>query len=448
MVQANNIPKTKEDVLQAVIERDVKFIRTQFTDTLGIIKSWAIPVEQLEEAFENGVMFDGSSIEGFTRIEESDMKLVLDPSTFRLLPWRPSTGAVARILGDVYLPNGKPFDGDPRYVLKSVIAEAEEMGYSMNVGPELEFFLFKLDENGNPTTELTDQGGYFDFAPLDRAQDVRRDIDYALEHMGFQIEASHHEVAPSQHEIDFRFGDVLTTADNVVTFKYVVKSIAYHKGYYATFMPKPLYGENGSGMHTNQSLFKDGKNVFYDPDTPDQLSNEARYYIGGLMKHIREFAAVTNPVVNSYKRLVPGYEAPIYVTWSASNRSSLIRIPATRGNGTRVELRCPDPACNPYLAFALMLKAGLDGIKNKVEPGEATNVNIFNLTEKEREARGITSLPGNLKEAIDEMKQSKFAKEALGKHVFENYLCSKIVEWDEYKAVVHSWELDRYLPML
>lgn len=448
MVQTNNIPKTKEDVLQAVIERDVKFIRTQFTDTLGIIKSWAIPVEQLEEAFENGVMFDGSSIEGFTRIEESDMKLVLDPSTFRLLPWRPSTGAVARILGDVYLPNGKPFDGDPRYVLKSVIAEAEEMGYSMNVGPELEFFLFKLDENGNPTTELTDQGGYFDFAPLDRAQDVRRDIDYALEHMGFQIEASHHEVAPSQHEIDFRFGDVLTTADNVVTFKYVVKSIAYHKGYYATFMPKPLYGENGSGMHTNQSLFKDGKNVFYDPDTPDQLSNEARYYIGGLMKHIREFAAVTNPVVNSYKRLVPGYEAPIYVTWSASNRSSLIRIPATRGNGTRVELRCPDPACNPYLAFALMLKAGLDGIKNKVEPGEATNVNIFNLTEKEREARGITSLPGNLKEAIDEMKQSKFAKEALGKHVFENYLCSKIVEWDEYKAVVHSWELDRYLPML
>ncbi len=448
MVQTNNIPKTKEDVLQAVVERDVKFIRTQFTDTLGIIKSWAIPVEQLEEAFENGVMFDGSSIEGFTRIEESDMKLVLDPSTFRILPWRPSTGAVARILGDVYLPNGKPFEGDPRYVLKSAIAEAEEMGYSMNVGPELEFFLFKLDENGNPTTELTDQGGYFDFAPLDKAQDVRRDIDYALEHMGFHIEASHHEVAPSQHEIDFRFGDVLTTADNVVTFKYVVKSIAYHKGYYATFMPKPLFGENGSGMHTNQSLFKDGKNVFYDPETPDQLSNEARYYIGGLMKHIREFAAVTNPVVNSYKRLVPGYEAPIYVTWSASNRSSLIRIPATRGNGTRVELRCPDPACNPYLAFALMLKAGIEGIKNKIEPGEATNVNIFNLTEKEREEKGIVSLPGNLKEAVEEMEQSKFVKEALGKHVFENYLCSKTAEWDEYKAVVHSWELDRYLSML
>jgi glutamine synthetase len=439
---------TKEDVLEAVKERDVKFIRTQFTDTLGIIKSWAIPAEQLEEAFENGVMFDGSSIQGFTRIEESDMKLVLDPSTFRILPWRPATGAVARILGDVYLPDGKPFQGDPRYVLKSAIKEAGKMGFSMNVGPELEFFLFKLDANGNPTTELTDQGGYFDFAPLDRAQDVRRDIDYALEHMGFQIEASHHEVAPSQHEIDFRFGDVLCTADNVVTFKYVVKSIAYHKGYYASFMPKPLFGVNGSGMHSNQSLFKDGKNAFYDPDTPSKLSQDAMYYIGGLLKHIREFAAVTNPVVNSYKRIVPGYEAPVYITWSAQNRSSLIRIPATRGNGTRIELRCPDPACNPYLAFALMLRAGLDGIKNKIDPGEPTNVNIFHLSEKEREERGIRSLPADLKEAIDEMKGSKFVKEALGEHVFSHYLCAKEMEWDEYKAIVHPWELSRYLHML
>jgi glutamine synthetase len=439
---------TKEDVLEAVKERDVKFIRTQFTDTLGIIKSWAIPVEQLEDAFENGVMFDGSSIQGFTRIEESDMKLVLDPSTFRILPWRPATGAVARILGDVYLSDGRPFEGDPRYVLKSAIKEAEKMGFSMNVGPELEFFLFKLDANGNPTTELTDQGGYFDFAPLDRAQDVRRDIDYALEHMGFQIEASHHEVAPSQHEIDFRFTDVLCTADNVVTFKYVVKSIAYHKGYYATFMPKPLFGVNGSGMHSNQSLFKDGKNAFYDPDTPLQLSQDAMYYIGGLLKHITEFTAVTNPVVNSYKRLVPGYEAPIYITWSAKNRSSLIRIPATRGNGTRVELRCPDPACNPYLAFALMLRAGLDGIKNKIDPGEATNVNIFHLTEKERAERGIRSLPGNLKEALNEMKNSQFVKEVLGEHVFSHYICEREVEWDEYKAIVHPWELEKYLPML
>ncbi|MGI5992074.1 MAG: type I glutamate--ammonia ligase [Methanosarcina sp.] len=439
---------TKEDVLEAVNERDVKFIRTQFTDTLGIIKSWAIPAEQLEEAFESGVMFDGSSIQGFTGIEESDMKLALDPSTFRILPWRPAAGAVARILGDVYLPDGQRFKGDPRYVLKCAILEAEKLGYSMNVGPELEFFLFKLDANGNPTTELTDQGGYFDFAPLDRAQDVRRDIDYALEHMGFQIEASHHEVAPSQHEIDFRFGDVLSTADNVVTFKYVVKSIAYHKGYYATFMPKPLFGVNGSGMHTNQSLFKNSKNVFYDPDTPTQLSQEAMYYIGGLLEHIREFTAITNPVVNSYKRIVPGYEAPIYITWSATNRSSLIRIPATRGNGTRVELRCPDPACNPYLAFALMLRAGLDGIKNKIDPGEPTNLNIFHLTDKEREKRGIRSLPADLKGAVDEMRGSTFVKEVLGEHVFKQYICAKEMEWDEYKVIVHPWELNKYLHML
>lgn len=439
---------TKEDVLEAVVERDVKFIRTQFTDTLGIIKSWAIPVEQLEEAFESGVMFDGSSIQGFTKIEESDMKLVLDPSTFRILPWRPTTGAVARILGDVYLPDGQPFEGDPRYVLKSAIEEAKKMGYSMNVGPEMEFFLFKLDANGNPTTELTDQGGYFDFSPLDRAQDVRRDIDYTLERMGFQIEASHHEVAPSQHEIDFRFGDVLSTADNVITFKYVVKSIAYHKGYYATFMPKPLFGVNGSGMHTNQSLFKEDKSAFYDPEAPMQLSQETMYYIGGLLKHIKEFAAITNPVVNSYKRIVPGYEAPVYITWSAKNRSSLIRIPATRGNGTRVELRCPDPACNPYLAFALMLRAGLDGIKNKIDPGEPTNVNIFHLTEKEREKRGIRSMPADLKEAIDEMRCSSFVKEVLGEHVFNHYLSAKEMEWNEYKAIVHPWELDKYLHML
>jgi glutamine synthetase len=318
----------------------------------------------------------------------------------------------------------------------------------MQVGPEMEFFLFKLDANGNPTTELTDQGGYFDFAPLDRAQDVRREIDYALEYMGFQIEASHHEVAPSQHEIDFRFGDVLSTADNVITFKYVVKSIAFHKGYYATFMPKPLFGVNGSGMHSNQSLFKDGKNAFYDPDTPTQLSQEAMYYIGGLLKHIREFTAVTNPIVNSYKRIVPGYEAPVYITWSAKNRSSLIRIPATRGQGTRIELRCPDPSCNPYLAFALMLRAGLDGIKNKIDPGEQTNVNIFKLTDKDRKERSIRSLPADLKEAIDEMAGSAFAKEALGDHVFSRYLCAKNMEWDDYKTIVHPWELSTYLHML
>ncbi len=446
MVKSN--PATKEEVLQAVTECDVKFIRTQFTDTLGMIKSWAIPAEDLENAFKEGVMFDGSSIEGFTRIEESDMMLMPDPSTFRVLPWRPSEGAVARIIGDVMKPDGTPFEGDPRYVLKSAIADAEDMGFSMNVGPELEFFLFELDENGHPTTKLTDKGGYFDFAPLDLAQDVRREIDYALEEMGFKLEASHHEVAPSQHEIDFRFGDVLTTADNVVTFKYVVKSIAYHQGYYATFMPKPLSGVNGSGMHSNQSLMKDGKNAFYDPDSENGLSSDAMHYIGGLLKYVKEFAAITNSTVNSYKRLVPGYEAPIYCTWSGVNRSSLIRIPATRGAGTRVELRCPDPACNPYLAFAIMLRAGLEGIKNEIEPPGSTDVNIFELTEEQRASRGIDTLPGNLKEALDFMAGSEFVKNSLGSHVFENYIAAKTAQWDEYKAQVHQWELDTYLSVL
>ncbi len=441
--------QSKEDVLKAIAENDVKFIRTQFTDILGMIKSWAIPAENLEDAFEEGVMFDGSSIDGFTRIEESDMKLMLDPTTFRILPWRPSEGAVARIIGDVQLSDGTPFVGDPRYVLKSAIAEAEEMGYTMNMGPELEFFLFKLDEHGNPTTELTDTGGYFDFAPLDKAQDVRREIDYALEHMGFKLEASHHEVAPSQHEIDFRFGDVLGTADNVVTFRYVVRSIAYHKGYYATFMPKPIFGVNGSGMHSNQSLMTvNGENAFYDPNASNGLSETAKYYIGGLLNHIKEFTALTNPLVNSYKRLVPGYEAPIYLTWSDSNRSSLIRIPAARGKGTRVELRCPDPTCNPYLAFAVMLRAGLDGIKNKIDPGESITRNVFELTEDDRTHMGIDALPGSLKEAIDEMKQSEFVRYALGDHVFEQYITAKTAEWDNYKACVHQWELDAYLSIV
>ncbi len=441
-------PVTKEEVLQTVNECGVKFIRTQFTDTMGMIKSWAIPAEGLESAFEDGVMFDGSSIEGFTGIEESDMVLMPDPTTFRLLPWRPKEGAVARIIGDVLRPNGKPFEGDPRYVLKQAVVQAEEMGYTMNTGPELEFFLFELDEKGHPTTNLTDKGGYFDFAPLDKAQDVRRAIDFALEEMGFRIEASHHEVAPSQHEINFRFSDVLNTCDSIVTFKYVVKSIAAHMGYYATFMPKPLYGVNGSGMHSNQSLMTNGTNAFYDPETPDQLSTTAKQYIAGILNHVRDFAAITNSTVNSYKRLVPGYEAPIYCTWSASNRSSLIRIPASRGAGTRVELRCPDPACNPYLAFAAMLRAGLDGIKNEMEAPPATNVNIFKLTEEERSTKDIKSLPANLKEALDLMAGSEFVREALGDHVFTNYLKVKNDQWDEYKAQVHQWELDTYLHIL
>ncbi|AEH60221.1 glutamine synthetase, type I [Methanosalsum zhilinae DSM 4017] len=438
--------KTKEDVLKAVNEHDVKFIRTQFTDIFGVIKSWAIPSEDLENAFREGIMFDGSSIEGFTRIEESDMMLMPDPTTFRILPWRPKEGAVARMLGDVKLPDGSPFVGDPRYILKRAIEDAKKEGFTMNVGPELEFFVFKVDENHNPTTELTDQGGYFDFAPLDRAQDMRRDIDYALEHMGFKLEASHHEVAPSQHEIDFRFSDVLSTADNVVTFRYVVKSIASHRGYYATFMPKPLYGVNGSGMHSNQSLMTDsGKNAFYDPEGVNGLSDIARYYVGGLLSHIKEFTAVTNPLVNSYKRLVPGYEAPIYITWSDKNRSSLIRIPATRGKGTRVELRCPDPTCNPYLAFALMLRAGMDGIRNEIDPGEPVAQNIFKMTPEQKKQRSIESLPGSLKEALDLMEESEFVKETLGEHLFEQYIAGKRSEWNEYKAQVHKWEIDKYL---
>lgn len=450
MVNSKSVPKptTVEDVLKIVEERDVKFIRTQFTDILGMVKSWAIPATDLENVFKNGVMFDGSSIEGFTRIEESDMVLMPDPSTFRILPWRPKEGAVARIIGDVKRPNGKPFEGDPRFILKRAIAEADKMGYTMNVGPELEFFLFKLDADGKPTTQLTDNGGYFDFAPLDLAQDVRRAIDFALVDMGFRLEASHHEVAPSQHEINFRFGDVLSTADNVVTFKYVVRSVAYHQGYYASFMPKPLYSVNGSGMHSNQSLMKGGQNAFYDPESADGLSQTAKYYIGGILKHIREFAAITNSTVNSYKRLVPGYEAPIYAAWSASNRSALIRIPATRGLGTRIELRCPDPACNPYLAFAAMLHAGLDGIKNKIEPPASTDVNIFHLTEEEKARRGIEALPGSLKESLDLMKESEFAKNVLGEHTFNSFLKAKYTEWNEYKTIVHPWEIENYLSIL
>ena len=441
------IPKTKEDVLKLVEENDVKFIRIQFTDILGIIKSWAIPAEDLGEAFDNGVMFDGSSIEGFVRINESDMFLRPDPETFRLLPWRPKEGAVARLIGDVYMPDGTPFEGCPRNVLKKVLAEAKDMGYTMNVGPELEFFLFKLDEHGNPTTELTDHGGYFDFTPLDKAQDVRREIDIALEDMGFKLEASHHEVAPSQHEIDFRFGDALITADNVQTFKYVVKSIAYHNGYYATFMPKPLFGVNGSGMHANQSLMSlDGESIFYDENASDGLSQSLKYYVGGMLKHVQSFTAITNSWVNSYKRLVPGYEAPVYLAWSGSNRSALIRIPASRGKGTRVELRSPDPVCNPYLTFAVMLKAGLDGIKNKIEPPAQLTANIFDLDAEEMSK--IEALPADLNEALNLFEKSELAKSALGEHVHTQFLLNKRAEWDEYKAQVHQWELDKYLHIL
>jgi glutamine synthetase len=440
------MPKYSADDIRAIVkEKDVKFIRLQFTDILGTLKNVSITTEQLNKALNNQCMFDGSSIEGFVRIEESDMYLRPDPNTFAIFPWKPQSGNVARLICDVYNPNGTPFEGDPRYVLKRALKEAEQLGYTYYVGPECEFFLFLTDAEGKPTLTTHDNAGYFDLGPVDLGENARRDMCLALEDMGFEIEASHHEVAPGQHEIDFKYEDALTAADSIMTFKLVVKTIAQRHGLHATFMPKPIFGINGSGMHTNQSLFKDGKNVFFDPNGELQLSQEAYYFIGGLLKNMREIAVVTNPIVNSYKRLVPGYEAPVYLAWSARNRSPLIRIPESRGNSTRVELRCPDPACNPYLALATMLTAGLDGIKNKIVPPPSTDKNIFEMTQEEREKQGIGNLPGNLYEAITELESSELARKALGEHVFGRYIEAKKLEWDDYRTKVHKWEIDEYL---
>lgn len=441
------MPKyTKEDILRIVREQDVKFIRLQFTDIFGTLKNVAITVEQLEKALDNKCMFDGSSIEGFVRIEESDMYLRPDTNTFVIFPWRPQTGKVARLICDVYNPDGTPFEGDPRYVLKRALKKATDMGFdTFNVGPECEFFLFLTDNEGNPTTVTHDNAGYFDLGPVDLGENARRDMCLALEEMGFEIEASHHEVAPGQHEIDFKYGDALTTADAILTFKLVVKTIAQRHGLHATFMPKPIFGINGSGMHTNMSLFRNGVNAFYDENAPLQLSQEAYWFIGGLMKHMRSIAAITNPIVNSYKRLVPGYEAPVYIAWSARNRSPLIRIPAARGASTRAELRCPDPSCNPYLALAAVLAAGLDGIENKIQPPAPTNKNIFQMTEAQRLEEGIYALPGSLEEAIGELSKSELAKVVLGEHVFEKYIEAKLDEWDDYRTKITKWEVDEYL---
>lgn len=439
---------TKEDILRIVREQDVKFIRLQFTDIFGTLKNVAITSEQLEKALDNKCMFDGSSIEGFVRIEESDMYLRPDTNTFVIFPWRPQTGKVARLICDVYNPDGTPFAGDPRNVLKKELDKAAKMGYdTFNVGPECEFFLFLTDSEGNPTTITHDNAGYFDLGPVDLGENARRDMCLALEEMGFEIEASHHEVAPGQHEIDFKYNDALTTADAILTFKLVVKTIAQRHGLHATFMPKPIFGINGSGMHTNASLFKNGKNAFYDEKDSLQLSQEAYWFIGGIMKNIRSIAAITNPIVNSYKRLVPGYEAPVYIAWSARNRSPLIRIPAARGAATRVELRCPDPSCNPYLSLAAVLAAGLDGIENKIQPPEATNKNIFHMTKEERLAEGIDSLPGSLDEAIVEMAGSEFVREVLGDHIFDKYIEAKKEECDNYRTKISKWEIDTYLKM-
>lgn len=437
---------TKEDILRIAEEENVRYIRLQFTDLLGTIKNVEVPVSQLEKALDNKMMFDGSSIEGFVRIEESDMYLYPELDTWVIFPWTTEEGKVARLICDIYNPDGTPFAGDPRGALKRVLKEAEALGFtSMNVGPEPEFFLFKTDDKGDPTLEVNDQGGYFDLAPMDLGENARRDIVLTLEKMGFEIEASHHEVAPGQHEIDFKYANAVEAADYIQTFKLVVKTVARQHGLHATFMPKPLFGVNGSGMHCHQSLFRGAENAFYDESDELGLSETAKQYVAGLLKHARSFAAITNPTVNSYKRLVPGYEAPCYVAWSGKNRSPLIRVPASRGLSTRIELRNPDPTANPYLALAVMLAAGLDGIKNELSLVPPTNRNIYVMDEAERKEASIESLPSTLKEAIEELKNNEIISGALGEHIFTHLVEAKEIEWDMFRTQVHPWERDQYL---
>jgi glutamine synthetase len=431
-------------LLERIKKDDVQFVRLQFTDVMGMPKNAAIPVEQVEKSLTEGTWFDGSSIEGFTRIEESDMLLKADPASYAVLPWRPADGKVARFVCDVYTYGNKPFEGDPRYALKKVMAEAAKMGYTFNTGPELEFFLFNL-VNGKPSTEFSDTGAYFDLAPNDASENVRREIVLSLRQMGFEIEMSHHEVAPSQHEINFKYTDAVTTADRVVTQKYATKAIALKYGLHASFMAKPIGGINGSGMHTHGSLSKGGKNAFADADAEKGLSQTALYYIGGILKHAKAITRVANPTINSYRRLVPGYEAPCYISWSTTNRSALIRVPAARGNGTRAEFRSPDPMCNPYLTFACMLAAGLDGVKNKIMPPESTDVNIYHLTEKERKKMKIDMLPGSLVESQAHLMNDKVLCDALGSHIVENLAKIAEAETEAFRLTVHPWDLDRYL---
>ena len=445
---SKNKENGKDYVLKMAKEHDVKFIRLWFTDILGMLKSFAITVGELEGALENGMGFDGSSIEGFARIDESDMVAMPDPDTFQLLPWRPREHrAVARMFCDVLKPGGEPFEGDPRYVLKKNLKRAADMGYTFYVGPELEYFYFK-DVNG---TEPLDYGGYFDMTPLDVATDLRRDTVLTLEEMGIIVEYSHHEVAASQHEIDMRYTDALTMADNVMTYRLVVKQIALSHGVYATFMPKPVFGINGSGMHVHQSLFKGDRNAFFDSKDSYFLSKEARSYIAGLLKHAPEITCIANQWVNSYKRLVPGYEAPVYLSWARRNRSDLIRVPEYRPgkeNATRIEFRSPDPTCNPYLAFSVMLAAGLEGIEKGYESPEPVEENVYEMNEEERKKRGIDTLPASLWEALQLTAKSELVHKALGDHVFDAFIKNKKIEWDQYRTQVTDFELKRYLPIL
>ncbi|WJY28344.1 MULTISPECIES: type I glutamate--ammonia ligase [Sporosarcina] len=437
---------TKDDIRKFVKEDNVNFVRLQFTDILGMIKNVEIPISQLDKALDNKMMFDGSSIEGFVRIEESDMYLIPDLDTWMVFPWPSGTGKVARLICDVSLADGQPFPGDPRGNLKRVLREMEDMGFTdFNLGPEPEFFLFKLDSNGEPTMELNDHGDYFDFAPLDLGENCRRDIVLELEALGFEVEASHHEAAPGQHEVDFKYADALTACDHIQTFKLVVKTIARKHGLHATFMPKPLFGVNGSGMHCNISLFKDGENMFFDENGDRKLSTTAYQFMAGILDHVKGFTAVTNPTVNSYKRLVPGYEAPCYIAWSAQNRSPLIRIPASRGLSTRIEVRSVDSVANPYLALAAILKAGLDGIRRQLDPGAPCDRNIYEMNAGELKQAGIVTLPTDLDHALLALEADPVMQEALGSHIYANYKAAKQAEWDSYRITVHPWELDRYM---
>ena len=438
--------QAKEYVLTTVRENDVKFIRLWFTDILGALKGFVITAQELEEALEQGVGFDGSAIEGFARVDENDMVAMPDPSTFRILPWRPRKNAVARMICDVVTPSWEPFQGDSRFVLKRNLSKAADMGFTYYVGPELEFFYFKNSEG----TEVLDQGGYFDQTPLDLATELRRETILTLEEMGIAVEFSHHEVARSQHEIDLRYSDALTMADNVMTHRLVIKEVAMRHGLYATFMPKPLAGSNGSGMHVHQSLFKGNENAFFS-DNEDHLSSDAKHFVAGLMYHAAAITSVTNQWVNSYKRLVPGYEAPIYISWAKVNRSDLIRIPSYkegRQESVRIEYRAPDPSCNPYLAFSVMLAAGLDGIKNQLPIPDPIHKDVNGMTDAERDEKGIGVLPSTLWEAILITEKSELVKEALGEHVFESFIQNKKIEWNQYKAQVTNYELQRYLPIL
>ena len=436
---------TRKEIMRLVEEEDVEFIRLQFTDIFGSLKNMAVTASQLEKALDGRFMFDGSAIEGFSSIEDSDLYLRPNPDTLEIFPWRPQQGKVARLICDITRPDGTPFEGDSRYILKQALAEAAAMGYTFQVGPECEFFLFHMDDEARPTTISHEQAGYFDVSPLDLGENARRDMVLTLEEMGFVVESSHHEASPAQHEIDFEAAEALTAADNIQTFKLAVKTIAKRHGLYATFMPKPRVGINGSGMHINMALLKDGKNIFQDTEDENGLSREAYSFIGGILEHIRAITAITNPLINSYKRLVPGYEAPTYIAWSRASRSPLIRVPSPRGEETRIELRSPDPAANPYLALAVCLRAGLDGIREGTVPPKSVDGDIFAMTEDERRRMGIRRLPATLTEAIEELEKDALIRNTLGEHAADKYIAEKKEEWNRYRSQVTDWEINEYL---